>query len=227
MYHLVVFGPHPDDAEIGAGGVLALHAARGERAAIVDLTRGELGSSGTPEQRLAESGAAAGILGVDRYNAGLPDGRITGTPEQERRCVELIRELRPQTVAIPWREDMHPDHVGAYHVLTQAVFKAALRRYDAGGEPHRVARTVFYFINGGGEPSFVVDITPYWGRKSESLFAHHSQFGREEGAPATRLSSPTGLLYLVEARCRYFGARIGVEFAEGFITTQPPATAGL
>lgn len=235
MYEIVAFGPHPDDVEIGLGGTLALHAARGERVAIVDLTRGEMGSAGTPEQRLAEGEAAARILGVSlRLNLGLPDrglvcdaGAEGSGGEQLRRCVEAIRSLRPRVVAIPWREDMHPDHVAAHHLLTAAVFTAAMRKYETESPPHRVAQTVFYFINGGGEPSFLVDITPTWPKKIESLFAHQSQFGRAEGQPATRLNSPTGLLYLTESRNRFFGARIGVELAEGFITREPPLLGGL
>lgn len=226
---LLAFGPHPDDAEIGIGGTLARHNAAGYLTAIIDLTRGEMGSNGTPAERVGEGEAAARLLGCAwRRNLGLPDrGLDYREPEQMRRVVEAIRAARPRIIAINWGEDRHPDHVAACKLMEEAVFMAGLRRYETELEPWRPAKTLYYFINDEAEPSFYVDITPYHCQKIESLFAHKSQFGREEGGVETRLNRLLGLPYLVESRDRLFGARAGVHYAEGFIMKQPRLVADL
>ncbi|HYE87816.1 MAG TPA: PIG-L family deacetylase, partial [Vicinamibacterales bacterium] len=108
---LLVFGPHADDLEIGLGGTIARHTSAGHRAGLCDLTRAELSSNGTPEQRLTEAAAAATVLGAAwRENLGWPDGGIDGRAEQIHAAVELIRQARPRVVAIPYWSDRHPDH---------------------------------------------------------------------------------------------------------------------
>ena len=115
---LLVFGPHPDDIEIGLGGTVARHAAEGHRVGLCDLTEGELSSNGTVEQRRAEADEAAHVLGaLWRENLKWPDGGIAETPPMIRSAVETIRRHRPRTVAIPYWNDRHPDHVAASHVL--------------------------------------------------------------------------------------------------------------
>src|SRR5690349_14071041 len=124
---LLVFGPHPDDIEIGLGGTVALHAAFGFRVGLCDLTRGELGSNGTPEERVTEAEEARGVLGADwRVNLGWPDGGISGTDNQLRDVVRVIRRSRPATVALPYWDDRHPDHRAASDVLARAAFKSGL-----------------------------------------------------------------------------------------------------
>lgn len=218
---LLAIGPHPDDVELGMGGTLLRHAAAGHLTAIIDLTRGEMGSNGTPAQRLAEGEAAAGILGCQwRRNLSLPDRGLDGRdPEQLRRVVEAIRTARPRVLAVNWGVDRHPDHQAGCRLVEEAVFTAGLRRYETEQPAHRPARVLFYFINDEAEPSFYVDITAFQTKKSESLFAHASQF--EAGEVETRLNAAVGLPYRIEARDRLFGSRIGVEAAEGFITRQP------
>ena len=220
---LLAFGPHPDDAELGIGGTLARHNAAGYQSAIIDLTRGEMGSNGTPAERVAEGEAAARILGcLWRRNLGLPDrGLDYREPEQMRRVVDAIRATQPKVIAFNWGVDRHPDHVAACKLMEEAVFTAGLRRFESEFAPWRPAKTLYYFINDEVEPSFCVDITPYHQQKIESLFAHKSQFGREEGGIETRLNRAVGLPYLVESRDRLFGAKAGVQYAEGFIMKQP------
>ncbi len=220
---LLAFGPHPDDVELGMGGTLALHSDAGYRTAIMDLTRGEMGSNGTPAQRMAEGEEAARILGCAwRRNLGLPDrGLDPRDPEQVRKVVEAIRTVRPRVVTVNWGVDRHPDHVAACRLVEEAIFTAGLRRYQTDQEPFRPERVLYYFINDEREPSFYVDITRVHARKVESLFAHRSQFQRDEGTVQTRLNRPTGLPYLVESRDRLFGAKAGVQYAEGFVRMQP------
>src|SRR5690606_35274561 len=116
---------HPDDIEIGLGGCVARHVSAGHRVGLCDLTAGELGSNGTPDERRAEADAAARVLGVaSRENLGWPDGGITGGPDQLLAAVDVIRRHRPRTVAIPYWDDRHPDHVAASHALTVAAHRS-------------------------------------------------------------------------------------------------------
>ncbi|HWI66071.1 MAG TPA: bacillithiol biosynthesis deacetylase BshB1 [Symbiobacteriaceae bacterium] len=220
---LLAFGPHPDDVELGIGGTLARHNAAGYKTAIIDLTRGEMGSNGTPPERVAEGEAAAAILGCAwRRNLALPDrGLDYRDPEQFRKVVEAIRLVRPRVVALNWGVDRHPDHTAACRLLEEALFSAALRRYETESPAFRPEKVVYYFINDEAEPSFYVDITAFQAKKSESVFAHRSQFFTRDEGVETRLNRLAGLPYLVESRDRLFGAKVGVQYAEGFIVKQP------
>src|SRR5262245_5122106 len=127
---LLVFGPHPDDIEIGLGGTVARHAALGLQVGLCDLTAGEMGSNGTPEERLTEAEAAKTALGAAwREKLRWPDRRIGRDPAHLEQAVAFIRRHRPRTVAVPYWSDRHPDHEAASEVLTEAAFNAGLRRY--------------------------------------------------------------------------------------------------
>jgi bacillithiol biosynthesis deacetylase BshB1 len=226
---LVAFGPHPDDLEIGMGGAIARHAARGHRVVLCDLTRGELGSNGTPDQRVAEGEAAGAVLGAsERVNLSLPDGGLSvDKPDQVRTIAGCVRRFRPRAVAIPYWRDRHPDHEAASRLLRRAVFAAGLRRFDAEGEAWKPEWVVYYFINDGATPSFVVDVSGVYDLKRRALACHVSQFTPGgDGAAATRLTSPI-FAQLVESRDAQTGALAGVAFAEGFVVREPVARAGL
>lgn len=225
---LLVFGPHPDDIEIGLGGTVARHALGGHRVGLCDLTRGELSSNGTPEQRQAEALEAARVLGAAwRENLGWPDGGIAATPDMIESAVRMIRRCRPRGIAIPYWDDRHPDHVAASHVLTAAVFKSGLRRYDTGDEAWRPDWLCYYFINDSVSPSFVVDVTAAYSRKREALACYRSQFvDTVEDAVSTRLTVPT-FRQLIESRDAQFGALVGVAFAEGVVVREPLQRSGL
>lgn len=225
---LLVFGPHPDDIEIGLGGTVARHTASGHSVGLCDLTRGELSSNGTPEQRHAEAAEAARVLGAAwRENLGWPDGGIEPQPALIRSAVEIIRRHRPRSIAIPYWDDRHPDHVAASHVLRTAVFRSGLRRYGADGDPWRPDWLCYYFINDSATPSFVVDVSDHYERKRQSLACYASQFAPPgEGAVATRLTAST-FRQLVESRDAQFGALAGVAFAEGIVVREPVQRPGL
>src|SRR5215831_13566598 len=156
---LMVFGPHPDDIEIGMGGTVARHVSLGHRVGLCDLTAGEMGSNGTVDERLSEADAAAEALGAAwRANLRWPD-RAIGGPEHIRSAVALIRRARPRTIAIPYWSDRHPDHVAASQVLTEAAFDSGLRRFEPSVEPWKPGRVCYYFINDSATPSFVVDVS--------------------------------------------------------------------
>jgi bacillithiol biosynthesis deacetylase BshB1 len=189
---------------------------------LCDLTAGEMGSNGTVEDRLAESEAARAVLGaVWRVNLRLPDRAIGGDAAHARAVAALVRLARPRVVAIPYWSDRHPDHVAASRLLTDGVFSAGLRRYEAEGDAWKPGWVCYYFINDSAEPSFVVDVSDHYDTKRRALAAHVTQFA-PSGADAvgTRLTS-SRFQQLIESRDAQFGALAGVAFAEGFVVRQP------
>jgi bacillithiol biosynthesis deacetylase BshB1 len=214
---------HPDDAEIVMGGTLAAEAARGRRVALVDLTRGESGSRGTPEGRAAEAAEAARILGAaHRECVGLPDGRLDPTPDQKDAVVAAIRRLRPRVVLLQYWEQRHPDHAAASRIVYEASYLAGLRNYrpDLGTafRPHKLCYALTTTEPVEVKPSFVVDITATWETKLKAIQAFRSQF---HPAPSTVPLPFEGWQRAVELAGRRQGQRIGVEFGEGFVTREP------
>ena len=227
---VLVFGPHPDDLEIGLGGTIAKHVAQGYRVGLCDLTAGEMGSNGSVDERLAEAEAARVILGAAwRVNLRWPDRAIDGNPGHIRAAAAFVRQVRPRAVAIPYGTDRHPDHVAASQVLTEAVFNSGLRRYDAGtdAEAWRPEWVCYYFINDAAPPSFVVDVSRHYEQKRRALRCHASQFTvPPDDGVETRLTSPL-FEQLVESRDAQFGALAGVAFAEGVVVREPVVRTGL
>ncbi|HTK29323.1 MAG TPA: bacillithiol biosynthesis deacetylase BshB1 [Vicinamibacterales bacterium] len=219
---ILVFGPHPDDIEIGLGATVARHSSEGYAVGLCDLTHGELSSNGTVDERRAEAAAAAEVLGAAwRENLGWPDGGIERTPALVRSAVDTIRRHRPQAVAIPYWDDRHPDHRGASDVLRVAAFTSGLRRYESADAPWRPDWVCYYFINDAAAPSFVIDVSAYYDRKRRALACYASQFAPAGGgAVDTRLTAPT-FRQLIESRDAQFGALAGVAFAEGFVVKEP------
>ena len=219
---MLAIGPHPDDIEIGIGGIVAKHAALGHRVGLCDLTAGEMGSNGTVEERLAEAEAARAVLGATwRVNLRLPDRAIGSSPDHQRAVASLVRSAKPKVVAIPYWSDRHPDHVAASHLLTEGVFSAGLRRYSAEGEAWKPESVCYYFINDMAVPSFVVDVSEHYETKRRALACHVTQFQPSQpDAVATRLTS-VRFRQLVESRDAQFGAVAGVAFAEGIVVKQP------
>ncbi len=214
---VVAFGPHPDDVELAMGGtLLKLHAA-GYRTGIVDLTAGEKGTRGTPEQRAREAEEAAKILGASvRFNLDLGDGRLESSPVAKRKVAEAIRELKPRLVFTNYPEHNHPDHEAAGRLVADAAYLAGLSKLEASGEPHRPNRVLYYLVPHKVAPSFIVDVTAFHERKMAAVRAHASQlFAPGSSDPATSISQP-GFLSRVEAIERYYGALIDADFGEAF-----------
>jgi len=225
---LLVFGPHPDDIEIGLGGTIARHTAAGHSVGLCDLTEAELSTNGTREERRAEALEASHVLGVQwRENLRWADGGIAETPEMIRSAVDLIRRHQPRTIAIPYWDDRHPDHVAASRVLRVAAFRSGLRRYETGADPWRPEWVCHYFINDGATPSFLVDVSAHYERKRAALDCFRSQFAPPGGgAVPTRLTAAT-FRQLIESRDAQFGALAGVAFAEGIVVREPVVLGGL
>ena len=225
---LLVFGPHADDIEIGLGGAIARHVGEGASVGLCDLTRAELSSNGTPENREREAAAAAEVLGARwRENLGWPDGGIEPTPAHIRAAVDLIRRARPRTIAVPYWDDRHPDHRDASHVLREAIFKSGLRRYQSDYAAWKPDWICHYFINDSTTPSFVIDVSAHYETKRAALACYQSQFvPTGDQAFATRLNAPT-FRQLIESRDAQFGALAGVAFAEGIVVREPIQRPGL
>lgn len=220
---ILVFGAHPDDAEIGMGATIAKHTAAGFRVGICDLTNAEMSSNGTVESRKQEAAAASGILGIaSRSVLGLPDRGLFLCSEQIEAVTKEIRRLRPKRVFAPYWRDRHPDHVMCGRLVKEAVFNAKLRRYLPDVEPVTVEQLFFYFINDLDEPDLTVDVTHWYDKKMEALRAYRTQFdpaGQGSGYVSTPLNQ--GYLERVEARDRMSGQKILTAYAEGFVTETP------
>ena len=222
---VLVFGPHPDDVEIGIGGTVVTHVDLGYRVGLCDLTRGELGSNGTVEQRREEAQAAAEVLGVEwRENLEWPDGEIASEGRSAvhiRSAAELLRRSRPAVALLPYWRDRHPDHESASRILTEAVFRAGLRRYAVDGDPWKPDWTCYYFINDVTDTSFVIDVTRGYDRKRQALACHRSQFqSTGDQTVETRLTA-SSFQQMIEARDAHLGALIGTGQAEGFVVKGP------
>lgn len=226
---LAVFA-HPDDAELLCGGALAAGVDRGERVGILDLTRGESGSRGSPETRAAEAAEAASILGVHlRRNVGLPDGSLVDSHEFRRVLAGHLRALRPRVVVTHWREGRHPDHRAAAALVTSAVFLSGLRKLDAEGEPFRPTKLVFAtaFREDAPPPSFVVDVSAVLERKMAALACYASQFDGNAGAGEVYPAGDRPLFEQIRAHMAVEGGRIRVRAGEPFFTTETAAAASL
>jgi len=215
---------HPDDAELVMGGTLAREAGRGRRVAIVDLTRGEMGSRGTPQTREKEAAEAARILGAaHRESLGLPDAGLAAIPEHKDAVVAILRRLRPRVVLLPYWEQRHPDHSAASRIVYEASFLAGLRTYrpDLGAafRPHKLAYALAMTEAPEITPSFVVDITAQWETKMKAVRAFASQFSPATGETVTLPFER--FQQSVELAARRHGQRIGVEYGEGFVTREP------
>lgn len=225
---ILVFGAHPDDVELSVGGIVASQARLGHTVEICDLTAGEMGSNGTPEQRLREGQEAAIILGAAaRHNLGLPDAFLEPNREALLATAQLVRQVRPDIVLAPWWHDRHPDHEAASTIVTRACHLAGLHKYPVTGERHRPRQIFYYFLGRSGEPSMLVNIDEYWQVKLAAVQAHASQFAsREQGARATFLNREQ-FFTDYSLRFRAWGREIGCTYAEALVSSRPLAVADI
>lgn len=235
--NVLAFGPHPDDVELFCGGTLLRLAELGHTTGVVDLSRGELATHGTPEERAAEAEAAARVLGLQfRENLGLPDGFLFpwsgyDAPEEKAsrshlgRIVEVLRRHRPELVLIPWIEERHPDHVAASDLLTRAIFFAGLAKFETTPASLRfVPRQVLYYAMRYRMPaSFVLDTSSVAEKKRAAIGCYRSQVAPRPGTTPTLVGSPRAL-EAIEARDRYYGSMIGTSHGEPL---RAPNTLGL
>ena len=225
---VLVFAAHPDDAELGCGATLALAAESGLRVAVADLTAGEMATNGTPGERLRERDEASSALGLcDRVCLGLPDGRLGEAARDRIVVLDAIRKFRPQVVVAPQTlADRHPDHSAAGRLVHDACFLAGVAKIGTPAPPHRPQAVHHYSVHSPFTPTFVVDVTATWQRKMMAIHAYRGQFGPGAPAGSTALASPR-FLEVVEAKGSYFGAMIGADRGEPFLSAGPLAMTSL
>jgi bacillithiol biosynthesis deacetylase BshB1 len=221
---ILAFGVHPDDLELGCGGTLIAAIAEGKQVAVIDLTRGELGTRGSAEIRTREATAAAEILGVHaRENLDMADGFFEHNETNLRKIIVAIRKYKPTIVLCSAPEDRHPDHGRSSRLISDAAFLSGLRKIETewDGQPQeswRPAQVFHYIQDRYLKPDFVYDISPYMEQKIKAVLCYTTQFNATDTSePATYISHP-GFMDVVRARALMFGKRIGVDFAEGYIT---------
>ena len=215
---VLAFGPHPDDVELCAGGFMLRCKDVGYRSVIVDFTRGEAGTRGTPETRARETAAASEMLGlVARENLGLPDAGLDVGAAMLVPVVEAIRRWRPRIVLSPCREDRHPDHIAAAELVRRAYYAATIGRMPGVALPaHRPDALIEYFGHLEPAPSFILDVSDLWERRWEVACCYASQLGLDgEAGPLTNIASPE-FRRRYETRFAYWGSRIGARYGEPF-----------
>jgi len=219
---LLAIAAHPDDVELTCGGTVLKMAQAGYRTGILDLTKGETGTRGTPEIRLREAARAAKILKASvRRNLGLPDARLEMREEYKMAIAEVIRELQPKTVILPYWEGRHPDHYNAAKLGYEACFVAGLKNYPLSGRAYRPFKILYAAADGNARPTFCVDISKQFERRRRAILAYKSQFEPQEKERKSKVYLPLDEL---EARMNLmaasFGRMIGVKYAEGFVVKE-------
>jgi bacillithiol biosynthesis deacetylase BshB1 len=221
----LVIAPHPDDAELGVGGTIALLLAQGHRVGVLDLSDGEPTPHGSPEIRARETEAATAVLGLSwRGNLGLTNRKLVADLDARARLAGALRQLRPRFLFAPYWEDTHPDHVAASELVDAARFWAKLTRTDLPGEPHFPARIFYYFaihLRIHPKPSFVVDISSTIEIKMRALACYRSQLIQG------RSTTPPTILDDVRDRARYWGWAIGTAHGEPFVCREEVGLRGL
>ncbi len=216
---VLVIAPHPDDAELGAGGAILQMKSEGLRVGILDLTDGEPTPHGSLETRAAETSAASAILGIYwRETLGLPNRRLEATLEARHRLAGVIRRERPRWLLAPYWVDAHPDHVAATELVEAARFWAKLTKSDLPGEPCHPERIYNYYcvhLKMVAQPAFILDISPFWQQKLAAIACYHSQFiqGRSQDPPT--------FLDRLRDEAAYWGKTIGVPYGEPFTCREP------
>ena len=221
---ILAFGVHPDDVELGCSGTILASVAGGKKVGIVDLTRGELGTRGSAETRKVEAADAAKVLGSSiRENLEMADGFFQNDEKHQRKVIEVIRKYRPEIILCNAIEDRHPDHGRSAQLVEEAAFLSGLRKIetsaaDVNQEAWRPKYVFHYLQDRFLQPDFVFDISGYFDKKLESIMCYKTQFFNPDlDEPQTYISSPS-FFDSIKARSMMLGKRIGVQYAEGYIT---------
>jgi bacillithiol biosynthesis deacetylase BshB1 len=220
--HILAIGAHPDDIELGCTGTLINHIKKGQKAGILDLTEGELGSRGTVESRHEEARASSAVMGLSmRHNLKMADGFFENNKEHQLQIVRVLRRYQPDIVLANALADRHPDHGRAGRLIADACFLSGLRKIETEWEgtaqlAWRPKRVFHYIQDRFTEPDLVVDISNSFEQKMEAIKCFRTQFFSDNtDEPITYISNP-GFLDKIENRARQLGHRIGVTYGEGF-----------
>ncbi len=223
MLDVLSVAAHPDDVEITCGGTLIRLSEGGYRVGVVDLTRGEMGTRGTAEDRAREAAQAAQVMGLSlRENLALPDARLENSFPFKLKLAALLREHRPHLVILPFWDGRHPDHVAASRLAYDSCYLSGLQKLELGGEPWRPKKILYPLIFTPERPSLVVDITPQLERKIEAIMCYESQFGRGVFPTSERFRGES-LQEMVRAEALHSGRLIGIRYGEPFSQKEPMA----
>ena len=231
--HILAFGAHPDDVELGCGATVAKEISLQKKVGIIDLTRGELGTRGSAEIRDKEASKAAEILGVAvRENLAFADGFFVNDKEHQLEVIKMIRKYKPEVVLCNAVDDRHIDHAKGSNLVSNACFLSGLRRIETvfDGEKQEAWRPklVFHYIQWKHiEPDFVVDVSEFMDVKMKAVLAYDSQFYKAGSNEPNSPISSKNFLDSVTYRAQDLGRIIGVEFAEGFTTERYVAVSSL
>jgi bacillithiol biosynthesis deacetylase BshB1 len=217
---VLAIAAHPDDVEQTCGGTLIRMAEKGYRTGVLDLTAGDMGTRGTPEQRIEESQEAARHLQLSsRDNLHFPDARLENTISARMTLAVKIREMRPRVVIIPYWEARHPDHYRAGELSYEASFLAGLKKLDPYTEPHRPYKVIYSSIYAQVTPSFVVDISGQFDRRMAALLSYRSQYGAAEQG-SNLFPGEQEIRERLGSVARFYGNLIGVKYGEPFVVKE-------
>lgn len=225
---ILAIGAHPDDVELSCGGTLMKAREQGHTTAVVDLTRGEMASRGTAEERDAESAQTAVLMGLTaRRNLDLGDGRLMDTQELRDLLAAEIRRFKPRLILAPAPGDRHPDHDAAGRAVQAAAFYARLKNRiildRETGQPlesHSPGLLLIYLMHEMEKPTLVVDITDYFPRKVELVRTYASQF-LNPMPDDYQFIGTHDYLHMIIARAAYFGSMIQTGYGEAFLSRSP------
>ncbi len=217
---LLAIAAHPDDVEQTCGGTLIRMAEQGYRTGVLDLTAGDMGTRGTPEQRIAESEEAARHLLLRwRNNMRMPDARLENTISARMSLAVKIRELKPRVVILPYWQARHPDHYRCSELGFEACFLAGLKKLDEYSEPHRPSKILYSSLYADVKPSFIVDISAQFERRMAALLSYTSQYG-ESGVGGALFPNEAEIRDRLGAIARFYGNQIGVKYGEPFVVKE-------
>lgn len=223
---ILAFGAHPDDVEISAGATMAKQAAIGNACGIVDLTKGDLGTRGTPEIRVSEANKAAEIMGMKvRENLGFRDGFFLNDEAHQLEVVRMLRKYKPNIVLANAPTDRHPDHGKGSDLVQVAVFLAGLRKIETtdNGEIQEAWRPnllLHYIQFQNIKPDVILDVTGYMDTKMAAIDAYKSQFYDPNSKEPKTVISTKNFTESIRYRSQDLGRLIGVEHGEGFVSQQ-------
>jgi bacillithiol biosynthesis deacetylase BshB1 len=218
---ILVFGAHPDDVELGCGGTVIKLISQGKKVAIIDLTKGELGTRGTPQTRKEECKNATKILGVEiRENMDFKDGFFENNEKHKLALIKKIREYCPEIVITNAPSDRHPDHSRASQIVLDACFLSGLEKIETKQKIWRPKAIYHYIQFNNLKPDLVVDISSQMDKKLKAVTAYKTQFYDAESKEKETIISKKGFLKSVKYRAQDLGRLSNCEYAEGFIAHQ-------
>jgi N-acetylglucosamine malate deacetylase 1 len=219
---VLVFGAHPDDAELSMGGTIAKLTSQKMKVGIIDLTKGELGTRGSAETRQKEAFQAAIILkAAVRENLNIPDGNVQNNKENLIKIIMTIRRYKPKMIFAPYFNDRHPDHIDTSNLIKRAMFSTGLSKIktfdkEVPQESYRPDKLYYFMQTYTFDPSFIIDISGEFDTKMKAVKAYSTQFHNPKSTePETFISRP-GFINYIESRAKFYGFQIGKNYGEPF-----------